>query len=115
MAFVIIGNSFSQCSECKGNASWSETSHVSGGPGSGWDSGSSLDSKNGCGVFWDQPAVYVYWPPPVRGKEACWNCNRPLWWRLRSDSGMNGLTDEIICSVCGETQPDEVVENNVNL
>jgi transcription initiation factor TFIIIB Brf1 subunit/transcription initiation factor TFIIB len=37
---------------------------------------------------------------------ACWNCgsDRII---VRPDEGMLGLTDEIVCVDCGETQEDE--------
>jgi hypothetical protein len=52
MAWVEVGRSNSQCSECRGNADPNEAAHVHGGPGSGYQKGSDLGSTNGCGVAW---------------------------------------------------------------
>jgi hypothetical protein len=64
MSYVIIGGWSSKCSACGGNADYYEDSHISGGPKSMWDKGSSLDEKNGCGAVWDEPAVNAYGERP---------------------------------------------------
>lgn len=53
MAVLMVGNWFSRCMDCGGNADPDETSHVSGGPDKGRYSptpGSTLNDRNGCGA-----------------------------------------------------------------
>lgn len=45
---VVMGSSMSHCSACGGNANPNELTHLHGGPGSGWQPGSSLADENGC-------------------------------------------------------------------
>jgi hypothetical protein len=60
MARVIMGQSMSNCSECKGNADPSDKFHIKGGPLSGWSKGSSLNDNNGCGVEFNEPPLNPY-------------------------------------------------------
>lgn len=59
-ATLEIGDYFSRCSHCNGNASPHEDRHLRGGPGSGYAEGSALSDFNGCGaIFVEKTNVYA--------------------------------------------------------
>lgn len=78
MCKLYIGGSSTQCGACGGNASPHDLTHISGGPGSCYADGSSLEDTNGCGadfteVIWSYAGEEPELVTEARERIEAWN------------------------------------------